>query len=113
MTVVETPLYLRKTAAPFDEEERAELAAYVAANPAAGDVIPEAGGVRKPRWAAKGKGKRGGARIIYYYHDESTPVFLLSAYAKSEQVNLSKAERNEMRRLAPQLIRDYRRRSIP
>jgi hypothetical protein len=52
------------------------------ANPKAGEIIPESGGVRKVRWALRGTGKRGGARVIYYCHNERLPVFLLSAYAK-------------------------------
>ena len=85
---------------------------FVAANPEAGRVIPETGGIRKLRWGAKGKGKRGGARIIYYFHNESMPVFLLSAYTKGEKTDLSTAERNALKKLAPELIREYARRSV-
>ena len=88
------------------------MVAFVAANPEAGRVIPETGGVRKLRWAAKGKGKRGGARIIYYFHDESMPVFLLTAYTKGQKADISKAERNALRKLVPELIREYARRSV-
>lgn len=107
MTVVETPLFQRKAALVFDEGERAELIAFVASNPEAGRIIPATGGVRKLRWAAKGKGKSGGARVIYYFHDESMPVFLLSAYAKTQKVNLTMVERNELRNLVPKLVRGY------
>lgn len=92
------------------ETERAELVGFVAANPEAGDVMPQTGGVRKLRWAAKGKGKRGGVRVIYYHHSESIPLFLLNVYAKSEKDNLTKAERNEMKTLVPRLVAGYRRR---
>ncbi len=54
-----------------------------------------------------GRGKRGGARVIYYYHDERLPVFLLAAYAKNEKANLSMAERNAMKRLIPVLVARY------
>ncbi len=113
VTVAETPLFVRKAAVIFDEDERAALIAFVAWNPEAGDVIPGTGGVRKLRWAAKGKGKSGGARVIYYFHNESMPVFLLSAYAKSKKVNLSGAERNALRKLVPLLVRGYLRGSVP
>ena len=53
MTVVETPFFLRKAADLLDEEERSELVVFVGANPDAGDVIPETGGVRKLRWSAE------------------------------------------------------------
>lgn len=112
ITVVETPLFLRKASSIFDEEEEAALVAFVAANPEAGRVIPETGGVRKLRWLAKGKGKSGGARIIYYFRNESMPIFLLSAYTKGEKADLSKAERNALKKLVPQLVRDYARRRM-
>ena len=54
-----------------------------------------------------GPGKRGGARVIYYYHDERLPVFLLAAYAKNEKANLSMAERNAMKRLTSILVASY------
>ena len=83
------------------------LVAFIGSNPEAGELIPETGGVRKVRWALAGKGKRGGARVIYYYHSERLPVFLLAAYAKNEKANLSKAERNGMKHLVPILVSAY------
>ena len=56
-------------------------------------------------------GKRGGARVIYYYHNERLPVFLLSAYAKNRKANLSRAERNAMKRLVPILVAGYPRKA--
>jgi hypothetical protein len=56
-------------------------------------------------------GKRGGARVIYYYHNERLPVFLLSAFAKNRKANLSRAERNAMKRLVPILVAGYPRRA--
>jgi hypothetical protein len=81
--------------------------ASIGANPEAGEAIPETGGVRKIRWALAVKGKRGGARVIYYCHTERLPVLLLAAYAKNEKANLSKAERNAMKRLMPILVAEY------
>ena len=69
--------------------------------------MPETGGVRKIRWALGGKGKRGGARVIYYYHSERLPLFLLTAYAKNEKPNLTKAERNAIKRLVQILVTGY------
>jgi hypothetical protein len=84
MTVVETERFLKDARSLMSDAERGELVAFVGANPEAGEVIQETGGVRKVRWALAGKGKRGGARVIYYHHSERLPVFLLAAYAKNE-----------------------------
>lgn len=107
MTVVETERFLKDIRPLLSDAQRAELVAFIAANPEAGEVIPETGGVRKIRWALAGKGKRGGARVIYYHHSERLPVFLLAAYAKNEKANLSRAERNAMKRLVPILVTGY------
>jgi hypothetical protein len=107
MTVVETERFLKDVRPLLSDAERAELVAFIAANPEAGEVIPETGGVRKVRWALAGKGKRGGARVIYYHHSERLPLFLLAAYAKNEKANLSRAERNAMKRLVPILVSGY------
>ena len=63
--------------------------------------------MRKVRWGLAGRGKRGGARVIYYYHSEQLPLFLLSAYAKNEKENLSAAERHAMKRLVQILLAGY------
>jgi mRNA-degrading endonuclease RelE of RelBE toxin-antitoxin system len=109
MTVVETERFLRDSERLFSNSERSELVAFLGANPEAGRVIPETGGMRKIRWALKGKGKRGGARVVYYFHSQRMPVFLLTAYAKNEKANLTKAERNAMKRLADALVNGYPR----
>lgn len=107
MTVVETPFFLRKAAGLLADEERLLLIAFVGANPEAGDVIPESGGVRKVRWAPRERGKRGGFRVVYYFHNETFPVFLLTVYSKSQKANLTKAERNELKALVPLLVKNY------
>jgi len=107
MTVVETEEFLRRAKPLMSDEEREGLVEFVGTNPEAGNVIPETGGVRKLRWGLKGRGKRGGARVIYYYHSERLPLFLLSAYSKNEKANLTKAERNAMKRLVPILMAGY------
>ncbi len=91
----------------MSDSEREELVAFLGANPAAGEIIPETGGVRKIRWALAGRGKRGGTRVIYYFHNEHLPVFLLAAYGKNEKANLSMAERNALKRLIPALVAGY------
>jgi len=93
------------------DDERIEAVCFLAANPDAGDLMPDTGGGRKLRWRAQGRGKRGGVRIIYYFHNESLPLFLLTAFAKDEKVDLTKAERNEMKNLLPRLVAGYRKRT--
>jgi hypothetical protein len=72
---------------------------FIARNPEAGDVIPETGGVRKLRWGRAGSGKRGGARVIYFYHDARRPLYLLMVYAKAQQEDLSPDEKRAVRKL--------------
>lgn len=108
MTVVELPTYLSQAAAFLSEEERQEIAAFLAFNPTAGVLMRATGGVRKLRVGAKGKGKRGGGRVIYYYHDGTMPIFLLAAYEKSRSDNLTQAERNALAKLVPVLVAHYR-----
>ena len=110
MTVVETPGFLRDAAGRLTEEERDGLVTFLAANPEAGDIMPETGGARKLRWRMAGRGKRGGAWVIYYYHNVSIPLFLLSVFAKNEKANLTTAERNEIKKLLPRLVAGYRKR---
>ena len=70
---------------------------YLADHPAAGDEIPGTGGVRKLCFAALGRGKRGGARVIYFYGGEDMPVYALLAYAKSAKTDLSPLEGRAVR----------------
>ncbi len=69
----------------MSEAEREELVAFLGASPGAGKIIAETGGVRKVRWGLAGRGKRGGARVIYYYQSERLPLFLLTAYPKTRR----------------------------
>jgi hypothetical protein len=108
-TVVETPMYLRAAKAFYSEAEREEIVLTIAADPEAGDLMPGTGGYRKLRFARPGMGKRGGARVIYLYGGEDFPIFLITAYAKSEKGNLSKAEQNALAKLAKSFFADYGR----
>lgn len=83
-TVAETPTFSRQAGKIFSEDEKRKLIALLARNPLMGDEIPGTGGVRKLRFAAAGRGKRGGARVIYYFLDETTPIYALLAYAKTD-----------------------------
>jgi len=74
---------------------------FLLEQPDAGDIIPGSGGCRKLRWAAKGHGKRGGARVIDYWITDDYRILLLDLYAKNEAENLSPAQLKELKRKKP------------
>ena len=88
-TLVETATFQTQAAALWTEEELTTFLDWLAVNPLAGDVVPGAQGARKVRWAAKGKGKRSGARVIYFNRLELGFIVLLAVYAKNEQENIA------------------------
>ena len=87
-TVIETPTFQKQVAKVWAEAERLEFIAWIAANPTAGDVIPGADGARKVRWAVQGKGKRGGARVVYFNLSDDELVLLVAVYAKADKTNI-------------------------
>ena len=88
LTVAETETFARQSEAYWDEEEKARFISFLAAHPDAGDVIPGSGGLRKVRWSAKGRGKRGGVRVIYYNRPQEGKIWLLLIYGKNVRDNI-------------------------
>ena len=109
ITIVELPEFIRKSEKLMSVEEHDRLLSFLATHPTAGVLIQGTGSVRKIRWATGNKGKSGSSRVIYFYHDPGMPLFLLTAFSKSERENLSKAERNELAGLTKLLVQHYRR----
>jgi hypothetical protein len=72
-------------------------------------VIPGSGGVRKLRFGFSGRGKRGGARVIYLFGGNDVPVFLLAAFAKNQKSDLTVKERMSLSKLVTKMLADYRR----
>jgi hypothetical protein len=100
ITVAETQVFVRQAKEVWSEAERDEFVLYIAGDPEAGAVIPDTGGVRKVRWSRAGSGKRGGVRVIYFYHDQDRPLYLLMVYAKGRQEDLDPDEKRAVRELA-------------
>lgn len=92
---------------------RAEVEAFtnfIALSPDAGDEMQGTGGCRKVRVAGKGRGKRGGYRVITFFTGPDMPVFLITVFGKGETANLTNAERNELAKLSKALVAEYRKR---
>ena len=104
ITVAELPEYQRRVEKLLSVEERQDIVNYLAAFPKSGDLIRGTGGVRKLRWTRGGRGKSGGVRVIYYFHSERMPVYLLTVFSKSKRTDLTQAERNELGKLVEMLV---------
>jgi hypothetical protein len=83
-TVIETPEFIKWSAAVWSQGERDEFIVWISENPLSGEVIPGAGGLRKVRWSRAGSGKRGGARVIYFNRLAQGEIVLLLVYAKAK-----------------------------
>ncbi|MGA2202173.1 MAG: type II toxin-antitoxin system RelE/ParE family toxin [Terriglobales bacterium] len=108
-TVVETPSYIALAAKLFSEREREDIVTLIAENPQCGDVMAGTGGFRKVRVPRQGMGKRGGARVVYIWRNDKFPVFLITVFPKNTKANLTKAERNALKKRADEIVDSYRR----
>ncbi len=106
-TIVELPEYIKRASSVLSEQEKISIIKHLATKPAAGVLIKETCGIRKLRWAAQGKGKSGGVRVIYYYHNKSIPLFMLTVFGKGEKENLTKSERRDLSKLTSLLKESY------
>ena len=97
-TFIELEPFARARMQLLDDDEFAQLQLYLIAQPAAGDVIPGSDGCRKLRWALAGRGKRGGARIVYFLRLGAGEIVLVTMYAKNVRDNID-----------PKLLRNLRR----
>ena len=106
--IVETPTYLRAIEEFWDIDTQTEFKNFIGVNFFQGDIIPDTGGLRKIRWKGSCKGKRGGTRIIYYFYDENHPIYLLFAYSKNAQTDLTEHEKKLLQQLVLQLKNSFR-----
>jgi len=105
--VVETVTYQRKAEKLLTTEEQSSLITMLATDPECGVLVKGTGGVRKVRFATGGRGKSGSVRVVYFFHDLQMPLFLLTVFAKNKKANLSQAERNALKKLTANLVREF------
>jgi hypothetical protein len=96
LTFVESPSFTAALADLWTDAEYAEFQQFLIANPQKGDVIPGLSGLRKIRWAARGKGKRGGARGIYLLLIPPGVVYLFYVYTKGDFTDLSPEQKKRL-----------------
>jgi len=108
ITVAETEPFQKKINKLLSKEEKDDLIAYLSEHPSAGDLIQGAGGIRKLRWARADKGKSGGVRVIYYFHSDMMPLYLLAVFGKNEKANISAEERNILSKAVKKLVSYWR-----
>jgi hypothetical protein len=97
----ETSLFTRQVVEKLTDSEYLELQAALVLQPEVGDLIPDTGGLRKLRWgeSRRGKGKRGGVRIIYYWYAPASMIYFLVLYSKTDRDDLSTEEKKALRKL--------------
>lgn len=89
MVIKETTIFTRSIQALMPDDQYAKLQKALVDHPNAGDVIRGSGGLRKLRWNLPEKGKRGGVRVIYYHIDSEQQIYMIFAYKKSDQEDLT------------------------
>ncbi len=96
--VIRLSEFNRQAKGILSPENIGQLEEFLAANPEAGEVIPASGGIRKLRWKRPGMGKRGGARVIYFYLLTRETVYLMSVSAKSDKEDLSNDDKKRLQK---------------
>jgi hypothetical protein len=105
MEFIETSVFTALITKLLPDESYSVLQADIAKNPQAGDLIPKGGGIRKLRFALPGGGKRGGARLIYYWQTSKHKTYMLLAYAKAKKENLEPEQVSILKVLVKELER--------
>ncbi len=105
VTVVETGPYLADAERLLTSDEREHVVNMLAADPECGDIIRGGGGVRKVRVGFEGRGKRGGARVIYFFCSDKKPIYLFAIFAKNQKADLAADELKALARICKQIAR--------
>ena len=103
MVIIETPVFTRMVTSLLTDEEYRDLQNVLLVNPAAGDLIKGGGGIRKIRFAIRGRGKSGGVRTIYFWAKAKDQIYLLVIYPKSKKDTLTEAETAILRNYVKEL----------
>ena len=110
-TFIEVPLFMKRwKEIGLDDDDLMRLQKALLENPQAGDMMQGTGGIRKLRFALPGRGKSGGARVCYVDYMEFGTIYLIMAFTKDEQANLSQEEKKILRELVKQLKDETARR---
>jgi len=109
VSVTELAGYTRRADQLLTDAEQDAVIDLVAYDPTRGDLIPGTGGLRKLRVGLSGSGKRGGARVIYYFYNEDVPVLLMAVYAKNEKADLSDRDKKTSVQYAKEFVKQWRR----
>ena len=96
---VETPVFSSQLQGVLSDDDYRALQLAIALRPEQGDLIPGSGGLRKLRWGLRGKGKRGGLRVIYYWDSDEDGIYLLFLYPKNKQEDLTPDQLKRLRRI--------------
>ncbi|MCJ7601107.1 MAG: type II toxin-antitoxin system RelE/ParE family toxin [Desulfobulbaceae bacterium] len=99
MVIVETPIFTKQLLSTLSDDEYRLFQNMLLERPDAGKVIPGSGGLRKLRWAAEGRGKRGGLRVIYYWFTAGGIIMLLFIYPKNMQDNLTPDQLKQLKKV--------------
>ena len=108
-TVAEMPSYTSKASKLLTVAERDTVVWTVANEPESGVLIQGTGGIRKIRFGIGSRGKRGGVRVAYFFHNEHMPIYMLAIFAKNEKSDLSASERSALAKLTRSLVQHHRR----
>ena len=99
MELIETSVFSRRIDELLDAESYRALQLYLDGRPGAGLVVPGLGGIRKLRWSLPGSGRRGGLRVLYYWHVARSRLLLLMVYRKNERADLTSRQAAALRNL--------------
>ena len=99
MVIIETPIFTKQIVSTLPDEEYCLLQSALLERPDAGKIIPGSGGLRKLRWSAEGRGKRGGMRVIYYWFTSQGTILLLFLYPKNVQGYLTPDQLKQLKKI--------------